>query len=82
MSIEDIIEACGGAGRLERAATASGRKLNYRTVYKWIRNGIPERHWPLVMELSSATPDQLHAANEALRAGRVRPSCQVVHAAA
>lgn len=80
MSIEQIIEACGGAGHIERAATARGRKLNYRTVYKWVRNGIPEWHWPLVMELGGFTAEQLHAANERLRAGRVRPN-QVAHAA-
>jgi hypothetical protein len=82
MSIDEIIKLCGGAGAIERAARARGRKMAYRTVYKWRRSGIPWRHWDVVCELSGLRVDQLHAVNEQVRAGGMSSGNVVAHAAA
>lgn len=64
LSIADIIELCGGAGRV---AEAIGRP-DQSFVLKWRRSGIPDRHWPVVMRLGGVTLEQVFEANSA--AGR------------
>ena len=61
-AIEQIIEQAGGR-------PAIGRRVGLRWgVHKWPENGIPERHWPVLMELvPDLTADELVAANAAAR---------------
>lgn len=59
----EIIHACGGA---ERVAQASGG-MTVWMVWKWYKNGIPSKHWPLVMRLSGLSADAILSANEQLR---------------
>lgn len=59
-TITDIIEAAGGAAKI---AAATDGAVTADAVYKWQKNGIPDRHWPIVMPLAGATPDELLAAN-------------------
>lgn len=74
-TIEQIITACGGPEGIEKASgTKVGRKgdtvpgLSHWAVRKWLSTGIPEKHWPLVQNLSSATVDELYGANQLARA--------------
>jgi len=63
----DVIARCGGAKAIaERAASG----LTIWAVYRWQRFGIPDRHWPLLVEMGGLTPDELFAANKALRSPR------------
>lgn len=63
-SIPDIIQQAGGPDRIIQRA----EKLSRWALYKWVDNGIPERHWPLIIELSGLSADELLAANVAVRA--------------
>ena len=53
---------CGGP---EAIAPRAGRSI--WAIYKWFGNGIPEKHWGLVMELSNVTIDEIYRANQAAR---------------
>lgn len=64
-SIPDIIKKAGGPDAI---ADRSRGKLSRWAVYKWPNNGIPDQHWPLLIDLARVTPKQLLAANEAARA--------------
>lgn len=62
--VSDIIDEAG----VERIIAASRHKLSRWALYKWPRIGIPEKHWPLVIELTGRSPNELHDANERARA--------------
>jgi hypothetical protein len=71
-TLPEIIEACGGPERIEAAAgphpVRKGKpRLSHWAVRKWPQTGIPERHWPLVQQLSGATVDELYGANRLVR---------------
>lgn len=59
-----IIARAGGAAAV---ADASCGTLSSWAVYKWTANGIPERHWPLIMRLAGVSAEQLLLGNAALR---------------
>jgi hypothetical protein len=63
-TIPQIIKAAGGARKI---AVASKGTVTAEAVYKWSKNGIPDRHWPIVMPLSGATANELLRANVAVR---------------
>jgi hypothetical protein len=65
-TIEQIIAAAGGPKAIE-AAGQSAFKVD--AVYKWPTIGIPDRHWPILIELAEATPAELFAANRVARTG-------------
>jgi hypothetical protein len=75
--VPSIIKACGGPEKIEAASGTRRRPgkrqtipvLSHWAVRKWPSTGIPERHWPLLMKLrGDLTLDELHTANEAVRA--------------
>lgn len=63
-SIKAIIEQAGGPS----AVAAAIDQISEAAVYKWPKIGIPDRHWPKLIELSGVTVEQLYAANRAARA--------------
>lgn len=63
-SISDIIKDAGGASAI---ADASDGKVSVDAIYKWPKIGIPDRHWPIILPLASATADEMLAANLAAR---------------
>ncbi|MBX3490868.1 hypothetical protein [Parvibaculum sp.] len=67
-TVTEIISACGGPDRIEAEASVRGVKLTSWAVKKWNQNGIPEKHWDLVMGLCPTTVEALYNANSALRA--------------
>jgi hypothetical protein len=64
-TISEIIKNAGGAAAI---AAASAEKFKVDAVYKWPENGIPDRHWPLLIEMAGSSPEELFAANVAARA--------------
>lgn len=65
-TIEKIIEDAGGAKAIE---AAGNQAFKVDAVYKWPTIGIPDRHWPILIKLASATPDELFEANRLARHG-------------
>lgn len=63
-TIQQIIKDSGGA---RFVAESSNGSFKTDAVWKWQQNGIPDPHWPLIIRLSGATPDELYAANCAAR---------------
>lgn len=63
-SVSEIIKSAGGAVKI--AAESEG-EITADAVYKWPKIGIPDRHWPLIIRLSNATPAELMAANVVAR---------------
>lgn len=68
-SVGDILKLAGGVPAI---AAASDGRLTTDAVYKWPKIGIPDRHWPHLIDLARArgaivTPDDLMSANIAAR---------------
>jgi hypothetical protein len=72
-TIEEIITAAGGARAISEASgpadDAGKRPLTYDAVYKWSKIGVPDRHWPLLISMAKASPDELFEANKLARGG-------------
>lgn len=63
-TITEIIKDAGGAAVI---AESSNDSITPDAVYKWQKIGIPDRHWPVVMPLAKATPEEMFKANIAAR---------------
>jgi hypothetical protein len=63
-TISEIIKDAGGAKAI---ADACGNKFKVDAVYKWPDIGIPDRHWPLIIERAESSPEELYTANLAAR---------------
>jgi hypothetical protein len=66
-TISEIIKDAGGARKIQEA---SGGSFTTDAVYKWNEIGIPDRHWPLLVDLAQATPDELFEANIKARSSK------------
>lgn len=66
-NIPEIIKDAGGARKIQEA---SGGTFTTDAVYKWHEIGIPDRHWPLLIDLANATADELFEANIRVRAAK------------
>jgi hypothetical protein len=64
LNITLIIKQAGGAAAI---ADASGGAIKKDAVYKWPAIGIPDRHWPILIERAGITAQDLYAANLAAR---------------
>ncbi|GLQ36718.1 hypothetical protein GCM10007908_03380 [Rhizobium albus] len=62
-TISEIIAAAGGPAVIAGKAD----KLSTDAVYKWAKIGIPDRHWPILIELAGASPSELFEANKVTR---------------
>lgn len=62
-TVPDIISDCGGPLAIEAASKGA---LSHWAIRKWAANGIPNKHWPLVMSIDGVSADELLAANVAL----------------
>jgi hypothetical protein len=74
MTVRDIIKACGGAPaiaeeirRLRELEPESYPLAGVKAVYQWVHNGIPQWHWPVVMQLSGQTEREILRANQELK---------------
>jgi hypothetical protein len=67
MTISEIIEKAGGR---DKVAEAVGLKAD--AIRKWPDIGIPDRHWPAIIELvPGLTPQAMFDANVAARSAKV-----------
>lgn len=48
---------------MAEASQRTAFPITSEAVFKWYRNGIPEDHWPLIIEISGKTVDQIYQAN-------------------
>lgn len=64
MTVNEIIELCGGVGRI---ASQIGKTES--AVAKWRRIGIRDHYWPLLITLSDdkITVAQIYEANQGVR---------------
>jgi len=63
MTVREIVKDCGGAIAVAAASQRTACPVTDEAVFKWYRNGIPEDHWPMIMELSGRTVEQIYQAN-------------------
>src|ERR1700761_6940834 len=71
LSVSDILRMAGGAVAIERESQGG---VKTAAAYKWVKGGIPDRHWPLIIRLSGVTADALLAANVAARSHASPPT--------
>jgi hypothetical protein len=64
LTIPQIIKQAGGASAI---AEASGGAIKKDAVYKWPSIGIPDRHWPILIERAHVSAEQLFSANVVAR---------------
>lgn len=64
ISISDIITWCGGVAVISKAV-----EITDNAVAKWRKNGIPDRYWKQLIDLSNQPLDEtiLFNANEQIR---------------
>lgn len=72
LTVRQIIQKAGGPKALHAqgkllARERQERPIAEKTIYSWFVNGIPEKHWWLVMPVCKVTVSELHKANEELR---------------
>lgn len=63
-NVAEIIKDAGGPRAIHEASNGSVKK---DAVYKWQHIGVPDRHWPILIELAGATPEELFEANRMAR---------------
>jgi hypothetical protein len=69
LTVQNIVARCGGAAFL-----ATQVSLSAWAVYKWYRDGIPNRHWPTIIELSGVSAAELYHAD---RLAKTREGAEV-----
>ena len=62
-AIQKILAAAGGPKKIAEESQTWDYSVGLKSVYGWARSGIPDKHWPLIIALSSVTPTELHLAN-------------------
>jgi hypothetical protein len=78
-TISEIIKDSGSARGISEA---SNGEITKDAVWKWPTIGVPDRHWPLLIQLSGATPDELYEANRLARGDtQPAPETQIPEAA-
>lgn len=64
LTIAEIIKKAGGPAAIAEASLGAIKK---DAVYKWPSIGVPDRHWPILIERAGVTAEQLYSANLAAR---------------
>lgn len=63
-TISEIIKAAGGARGISEATEGA---VKVDAIYKWQTIGVPDRHWPILIQLGGSSPDELFEANRIAR---------------
>lgn len=66
--VKTIIEDAGGPRKIAEATKDTRWRIVPKSVYDWLRIGIPEKHWPVISKLTKTNPVELHEANKEVRA--------------
>lgn len=67
MTVSDLIKRRGGPEALEELSRSTAKPVSISAVHKWRKNGIPEDHWGLFLDLEGVTPEVIYQANLPLR---------------
>ena len=68
MTVQEIINQCGGAVKICSLIGDEGRVVSKDAIRKWHSNGIPEKHWQTLFKLlPSVDATIVHRANLELR---------------
>ena len=73
-NVRKLIADAGGPKKIAAASEKTDYEIEAKSVYDWPRIGIPERHWPILAKLAKASAEELHRANNVVRAKRSKPS--------
>ncbi len=72
LTISEIISRAGGPKAIADASRLTADPFSKDAVYKWAKGGIPDRHWPIIIALTSLEVAAIYSANLAAR-GNVLP---------
>lgn len=64
LSVADIVELAGGRRAVSTASRKTPHEVTYQAVLYWESHGIHPRHWPLLMQLTGLTVDEIFSASE------------------
>ena len=72
--LKKIIRDAGGPKAISGASQETDWPIASKSVYDWPQIGVPDRHWPILIELARATLSELFEANRKARAARPKSS--------
>lgn len=67
LTVSEIIGRAGGPRAISDASQRSKEPFSKDAVYKWVKGGIPDRHWPIIISLTGLKVSQIYEANVAAR---------------
>lgn len=74
LTIAEIISRAGGPKAIADASRVTSDAFSKDAVYKWVKGGIPDRHWPIIIALTDIDVAAIYAANLAARGNVVTTS--------
>ncbi|MCJ2875601.1 hypothetical protein JUM41_15250 [Rhizobium pusense] len=74
LTIAEIISRAGGPKAIADASRVTSDAFSKDAVYKWVKGGIPDRHWPIIIALTDIDVATIYAANLAARGSAVTTS--------
>ena len=63
LTVAQVIEKAGGAKQIADASQRFGEPFSKDAVYKWLKSGIPDRHWAIIISLSGLSVEAIYGAN-------------------
>lgn len=66
-SVSELIKDADGPDSISAASQETRYPIGPYAVHKWRKNGIPDVHWPILIQKASATAEEIYQANEVLR---------------
>ncbi|NSL23474.1 hypothetical protein G6M40_01885 [Agrobacterium tumefaciens] len=69
LTVAEIISKAGGPRAIADASRLSSESFSKDAVYKWVKGGIPDRHWPIIISLTGLEVSEIYEANIAVRYG-------------
>ncbi len=74
--VRDIVKKAGGPVAVAKATSRTAYAVQIDAVFKWYRNGVPDRLWPLLIDMSGVTAQDLYEANCEARRSKRRSSAK------
>lgn len=67
LTVAEIIGRAGGPKAISDASQLSNDPFTKDAVYKWVKGGIPDRHWPIIIALTKLDVGSIYSANVVAR---------------
>ncbi|NSX92676.1 carph-isopro domain-containing protein [Agrobacterium tumefaciens] len=67
ITVSEIISKAGGPRAIADASLSTHEPFSKDAVYKWVKGGIPDRHWPIIISLTGLNVSEIYEANLAVR---------------